>query len=255
MNGGFEGRPAYLQIADDLRRRILDGDLQEGDQLPTAQEIMQDYGVSRIVVRSAISLLRAEGLVRTQQGSGTYVRQHRPVQKRFLGDLYAKRPTSSPMARSAAAAGKQADWEYQSRATTATRAIGDRLGVQAGDPVMRTQYRFFVDQSPTMLSTSYEPLALTQGTPIEQPEAGPVTGVVPRMDSIGVHITHVTEDVYARAPRPYESDKLEVPQGIPVMAVERIYYAGDRAVETADIVVPADRYALSYTLRIPPPEE
>lgn len=255
MSGGFEGRPAYLQIADDLRRRILDGELQEGDQLPTAQEIMQDYGVSRIVVRSAIGVLRAEGLVRSQQGSGTYVRQHRPVKKRFMGDLYAKRPTASPMAQSAAAAGKRADWEYQSRSTTATRAIGERLGVPAEDPVMRTEYRFFVDESPTMLSTSYEPLALTAGTPIEQPEAGPVTGVVPRMDSIGVHITHVTEDVYSRAPRPYEVDKLEIPQGVPVMTIERTYYAEDRAVETADIVVPADRYALSYTLRIPPPGE
>jgi hypothetical protein len=49
-----------------------------------------------------------------------------------------------------------------------------------------------------MLSTSYEPLAVTAGTPVEQPEAGPTTGVVGRMDLIGVRITHVVvEDVRA----------------------------------------------------------
>ncbi|MEU4801231.1 GntR family transcriptional regulator [Actinosynnema sp. NPDC023587] len=251
MTGSFEGRPAYLQIADDLRRQILDGELQDGDQLPTAQEIMDDYGVSRIVVRNAINVLRSEGLVRTQQGSGTYVRQHKPLKKRVMGDLYGKRPTASPFAQSARTAGKQADWEYQSRVTKATKAVADRLGIEPGDDVMRTQYRFFVDEVPTMLSTSYEPLAITRGTDIEQPEAGKVTGVVPRMDHIGVHITHVTEDVYARAPRPFEADKLEVPQGVPVMAIERTYYADDKPVETADIIVPADRYALSYTIRVP----
>ncbi|GGP36419.1 GntR family transcriptional regulator [Saccharothrix coeruleofusca] len=189
MTGSFEGRPAYLRIADDLRRQILDGELRDGDRLPTAQEIMDDYGVSRIVVRDAINLLRSEGLVRTQQGSGSYVRRHKPLKKRVMGDLYAKRPTSSPVAQSAQAAGKTADWEYQSRATKATRAVADRLGIELGDDV--------------------------------------------------------------RAPRPFETDKLEVPQGVPVMAVERTYYAGDRPVETADIIVPADRYALSYTIRIP----
>jgi DNA-binding GntR family transcriptional regulator len=254
VTGGFEGRPAYLQIADDLRRQILDGELQGGDRLPTAQDVMDDYGVSRIVVRNAINVLRAEGLVRTQQGSGTYVRPQKPIKKRVMGDLYAKRPTSSPFAQSAQASGKRADWEYQSRITQATKAVADRLKLEQGDEVMRTQYRFFADDTPTMLSTSYEPLSITRGTDIEQPEAGRITGVVPRMDHIGVHITHVVEDVFARAPRPFESDKLEVPQGVPVMAVERTYYAEGKPVETADIVVPADRYALSYTIRIPDPD-
>jgi len=36
-----------------------------------------------------------------------------------------------------------------------------------------------------------------------------------------------------------------------VLAIEQTYYAGEQPVETADIIVPADRYALSYTLRIP----
>jgi hypothetical protein len=54
---------------------------------------------------------------------------------------------------------------------------------------------------PVMLSISFEPpvpsylpgtpLAVTADTPIEQPEGWPVTGVIPRMDRIGLRITHV----------------------------------------------------------------
>lgn len=252
MTGGFEGRPAYLQIADDLRSQILDGSLRADDQLPIAADLMADYGVSRIVVRNAVNVLINEGLVRTQRGSGTYVRAHKPVKKRVVGDLYATRPTSSPFAASAQAAEKAADWEYQTRRTTATKAVAERLRIQPGDDVMRTQYRYFAGDEPTMLATSFEPLAITRGTDIEQPEASKVTGVVPRFDSIGVYVTHATEDVFARSPRPYESQRLEVPTGVAVMAVERTYYAGDLPVETADLIVPADRYALSYTVRIPP---
>jgi len=75
------------------------------------------------------------------------------------------------------------------------------------------------------------------------------------MDVIGVHITHVVEDVHARPPRPYELESLHIPQGTPVLYVERTYIAGDLPVETADIVVSADRYVFSYAVAIPPRPE
>ncbi|WP_330347520.1 GntR family transcriptional regulator [Streptomyces sp. NBC_00582] len=246
-------KPAYQQLADDIRRRILDGDLQAGDKLPTEVELMKDYGVSRIVVRNGVQALVSEGLVSTHRGKGMFVREQRPVRKRISGDLYGKRPTASPVKRETEAEGRRSEWEYQTRFTTATRAVAERLGIEAGDDVVRTTYRFFADDEPIKLSTSYEPRALTAGTPIEQPEGGPITGVVPRFDSIGQHITHVTEEVNARAPRPYEAEQLQMAPGVPVMVVTRTYYVDQRPVETCDIVVAADRYSLSYTIPIPPP--
>ncbi|MFF4346769.1 GntR family transcriptional regulator [Streptomyces sp. NPDC001530] len=248
----YQGKPAYQQIADDIRQRILDGHYQAGDQLPTESDLMDEYGVSRIVVRNAVQAIENEGLVTKQRGKGTFVREQRPLQKRLSVDLYGKRPTSSPMKRATEAEGRRSEWEWQTRRTTATKAIAERLAIQSGDEVVRTTYRFFADDKPVMLSTSYEPDELTAGTPVEQPEGGSVTGVVPRMDSIGQHITHVTEDVNARAPRPYESEQLEIAPGVPVITIIRTYYVDDRPVETCDIVVAADRYTLSYTIPIPP---
>ena len=82
------GRPAYLQIADDIRSRILDGTLSQGDKLPSEVELMSDYGVSRIVVRMAVEVLESEGLVTKRQGKGSFVRPLKPLYRRIVGDLY-----------------------------------------------------------------------------------------------------------------------------------------------------------------------
>lgn len=92
-------KPAYQQIADDIRQRILDGVYQAGDKLPTEADLMAEYGVSRIVVRNAVQALVSEGLVTTQRGKGMFVREQRPLRKRISGDLYGKRPVASPMKR------------------------------------------------------------------------------------------------------------------------------------------------------------
>ncbi|MEJ8572632.1 FadR/GntR family transcriptional regulator [Microbaculum marinum] len=56
-----------------LTDEITAGNLAPGTRLPTEQEMMATFGVSRTVVREAIAVLRAEGLVETRQGSGAFV--------------------------------------------------------------------------------------------------------------------------------------------------------------------------------------
>jgi DNA-binding FadR family transcriptional regulator len=60
-------------LVEELGRKIRDEALRPGDRLPTEAEIVQTYGVSRTVVREAISKLQASGLVETRHGIGTFV--------------------------------------------------------------------------------------------------------------------------------------------------------------------------------------
>lgn len=53
--------------------RIQSGDLQPGDKLPTEASIMQEFDVSRSVVREALSRLQANGVVETRHGIGTFI--------------------------------------------------------------------------------------------------------------------------------------------------------------------------------------
>ena len=66
-------RTLALELVDSLGDRIRDGRLAPGDKLPTEAEIMAQFGVSRTVVREALSKLQASGLVQTRHGIGTFV--------------------------------------------------------------------------------------------------------------------------------------------------------------------------------------
>lgn len=65
------------RIVRGLGERILRGALKPGDRLPSEHELGDAFGVSRAVVREAITSLKAEGLVATRQGAGAFVLQPR----------------------------------------------------------------------------------------------------------------------------------------------------------------------------------
>ena len=66
-------RTLALELVDALGDRIRDGRFAPGDKLPTEAAVMEEFGVSRTVVREAISKLQASGLVQTRHGIGTFV--------------------------------------------------------------------------------------------------------------------------------------------------------------------------------------
>jgi GntR family transcriptional repressor for pyruvate dehydrogenase complex len=66
-------RPAYETIAAKITELISSEDLKPGDRLPTEHELSEQLGVSRTVVREAVKVLVATGLVYTRRGSGLYV--------------------------------------------------------------------------------------------------------------------------------------------------------------------------------------
>ena len=64
----------YKEVADQLRHEILSQNTYAGTKkLPTEQELMERYHVSRQTVRQALSILLAENLIQKRQGSGTYL--------------------------------------------------------------------------------------------------------------------------------------------------------------------------------------
>ena len=68
-----EGRPLHAQIRDILHRQILELPLHPGSSLPTEEELQKQFGVSRSVVRQALSGLADLGLIRRQRGRGSVV--------------------------------------------------------------------------------------------------------------------------------------------------------------------------------------
>jgi DNA-binding FadR family transcriptional regulator len=61
------------RVVAGLKDKILAGELPPGHKLPSESELIDEFGVSRTVVREAVTRLRAEGLVETFQGRGSFV--------------------------------------------------------------------------------------------------------------------------------------------------------------------------------------
>jgi len=66
--------PIHLQIAACLRKRIISGEIKPKDRFPTTQELVQQWGVSLMVIHRAMRVLADEGLIVRKPGGGTFVK-------------------------------------------------------------------------------------------------------------------------------------------------------------------------------------
>ena len=71
------------KLAKRLSSAVQEGELAAGTRLPTEQALGEQYGVSRTVVREAISMLKREGMLTSRQGSGTFVAAYPSVALRL----------------------------------------------------------------------------------------------------------------------------------------------------------------------------
>ena len=70
-----DGRSLASKISAALRQDLLGGVFRPGDRLPSESELTREYSVSRTVVREAIAILRADGLVEARKGAGVFALQ------------------------------------------------------------------------------------------------------------------------------------------------------------------------------------
>ncbi|RBQ14476.1 GntR family transcriptional regulator [Spongiactinospora rosea] len=244
--------PVYLRIVEDLRRQIVDGTLPPGALIPSRAQLTRRYGVGETAARHALRVLAAEGLIVGRVGSGHYVRP-RPV----LLPLHRGRWSDhhAPLAADLAPYGVDVTWVWRLERGVASRGIAERLRLREAAPVVRARYLFRSNGKPVQLAFSYEPADLAgpasdQAMPVEGSNGR--QGVIARMAAAGVTVSEIVESVRTRIPEPAERDALDLPAGVNVLHVERTHLAGDRPVETSDIVMSGDRFRVVYSLPVRP---
>ncbi len=65
--------PRYLQVATALRHRINSGQWQVGEKISTLEQLEAEFQVARVTIRQAVDVLQQEGLLKSEQGRGTFV--------------------------------------------------------------------------------------------------------------------------------------------------------------------------------------
>lgn len=244
-------RAVYKQIADSIRHSIDSGALAPGQKVPSESQLMAEFGVAQGTVRQALSLLRSQGLVVAEHGRGVFVRT-KPKIRRLAHDRFARSH------REAGKAAYLADAErmgiepsvdvYFVGPEKADATVAALLGIRSGTKVLVRRRRYFADDHPTELATSYIPWKIAAGTEMTHVDTGP-GGIYARLEEAGHNLGRFTEEVTARMPTEAEVRSLQLASGTPVLSLMRVAYdTQDRPVEICDTVMASDRYLLSYEL-------
>lgn len=68
--------PLYIQLRNELMKRVVSGQYKAEEKLPTEHELMEHFNVGRATVRAALSELEREGYIYTRHGIGSFVSNH-----------------------------------------------------------------------------------------------------------------------------------------------------------------------------------
>ncbi|GAA2087868.1 GntR family transcriptional regulator [Streptomyces albiaxialis] len=235
------------QIADDLRARIDSGEFAPGDRLPGEPALVRQYGVAKMTANGALKILVAEGIAQARTGSGTYVREFKPI----------VRDAVKRLARSQWALGSSiwsADVEDRPRDVAdldvseieAPKWVARALGLNEGATVICRSRLYLVEGEPVQSAISYLSADLVRDTQIAQPDTGP-GGTFKRLEEIGSAPERFEEDLRARMPSAEEAERLQVPAGTPVVEIYRTAFTGDgRPIEVNRMLLDAGSYVMRY---------
>jgi GntR family transcriptional regulator len=247
----------YQDIVDELRAAIASGELDAGVQLPSENELAERFGTSRPTVRRAIALLKAQGLVTTEQGRGAFVRAKPHVRLLLSGENFRRH-------RREGVSGFNAQVEEQGQVAeqrllevgwfTAPKEVAVRLGGDSDARVAVRRRLFVVNDEPVALCDSYYPRDVAEGTAIPEPEriAGGVYGLIEAEDGpIRRRLQRSIDDVDCRMPTQSELEALQLDPGVPVLRILRTVYDSEgRPVEVQDTVAAADKHQLRYEVQM-----
>lgn len=230
-------------IAEALRKRIADGEFNDGEgKLPSETDLVREYGRSKIVIRDVLRRLAAEGLIVSHERRGHFVRRIDPVTVSASGAW----PDDGQ------ARGKPPRTEVQVRIVggpddPVPADVAARLGVSpTAQVVLRTRTCYLGDQ-PYLLWPSWYHVDVAVGTPLMRAadQAAP-EGLLAAM---GITATPVDDYLRARMATAEETARLRLPPVTAVMTWTRtLVDAGGTPVAVQEAVMPGDRVALTATI-------
>lgn len=233
------GVPLYRQVETDLDRRIKAGEWLPGAQIPSEPLLCAQYSVSRVTMREAVARLVQQGLLRKEQGRGTFVREPQLVAE-------ARRLTS--LSEELGVLGLQAGASVLgSRITTVgdTETAGE-LRLPDTAEVFELRRLRTASGSPMGIQTAILPLGRFPGIQAVDLEDHSLYAVL--RERYGVVAKQAFETFTVAMATSEERRLLELPRGVPVFHVKRVSYDTEGPFEFATSVMRGDRYQVRLHL-------
>ncbi|MFD6463791.1 GntR family transcriptional regulator [Streptomyces roseolus] len=253
----------YELIADELRVRIMSGELRPGDRVPGEAALVERHKVSPPTVRQALAVLRAEGLIEAKHGVGTFVRTPR-VKVRRTDERYqweknrvhepeSVRRTTGATEHDTGLTMPDLSFSAKYSSEDASEDLADAFGIPVGTRLLRREYRTRPqgEDAPFSLTRSYLVYEMVKGNPDllddgNEPWPG---GTQHQLFTVGIEILKITEEIEARPPTIQEAAELGIPaEGSAVLELRKVSIdTTGRVVEVADVVLSGDRTKLVFT--------
>lgn len=217
----------YQRIADELRQRIVSGQLAPGDDVPTEGELAEQWRTSRGPVRNALAALRAEGLIETMRGRPSRVAQRKADQAVDVSIPFTR------WARDIGAVPGAVTQEVTLRRVDETTAAA--LGIRPGDQAVEVVRLRLLDGRPTMLERLSYVEAVGRVLFDVDLDAVSITETLAEHGHPSVDVEH---EIDAVAADDLDASLLEIEPGSPVLRLRRVTRdAEGRIFEASD-----DRY-------------
>lgn len=218
----------YTKVEETIAAEIAQGEYRPGDQLPTEDELLERFEVSRITVRRAIQNLVLRGLLEIRRGRGTFV-----VEPRIEAEL----TKLSGFVEDMKAAGRRASARVVSQGiVSATARIAERLQLARGARVMRIERVRLADKVPVSFDETYLPLALGKKIVRHDLRMHPIFTLLE--EEYGVPLVEADYELEAATASKIVAEALQVKVGSPIFQIERTSMTTNRE--------PIDYEVLSY---------
>jgi GntR family transcriptional regulator len=258
--------PRWRQIADDIRKKIMSGELRPMAQLPTELQLREEYGASRNTVRDAIRQLTYEQLVETRAGLGTFVLQQ---MERFRITLSPDPETGfgggegGAFVSEVTAQGRRPETsDPRVEMQQAKPEVARALRIQDNAQVVSRHQQRYIDGEPYSLQTSFYPMELVTkkdgATRLLQAE-NIEGGTVDYLKNHGIEQVGYRDRITVRGPDENEKRFFGLRDGVAIVETYRVAYGKDGAPFRLTVsVFPADRNEFVINVgKVPadPPDE
>lgn len=207
-----DGVAVWRQIANALRTEIAGGTYKAGDRLPTEAALSARFAVNRHTVRRALEMLSRDGLIRVEQGRGSFVAEDvldYNVEPRTRFTEWIRKHNREP-----------SGVVRQLREIPADSRVAAALGIRAGSRVVLLERLGFADDRPVSLARHHFPSSRLKGLLAALRSMPRITEA---LRSIGVEdYLRLQTRVTARLPTQAEADLLRTPRSRPVLICENI---------------------------------
>lgn len=220
-----EGVALWRQIVSRLQQEIGSGRYPPGARLPTEAELSRMFAVNRHTVRRALEELSHSGLVRVEQGRGSFVAEdvlEYAVEPRTRFSEWIRRHNKEPSGR-----------VLDLKETSADSQVAAGLGLRTGNRVVLLDRLGFADDRPVSLTSHYFPAARLRGI-LEALRGSP--RITDALRAVGVNdYLRQTTRVTARLPTADESELLRTPRNRPLLVADNINV--DRAGQVIEFAI------------------